>query len=67
MNKKPVKFPNHIIDHAYSKESFSLLSEQEGDLLKTDPLPRNLAAYYSENSYISHQKILALLQRRFIL
>ncbi|MEJ6547583.1 MAG: class I SAM-dependent methyltransferase [Flavobacteriaceae bacterium] len=56
MNKKPVKFPNHIIDHAYSKESFSLLSEQEGDLLKTDPLPRNLATYYSENSYISHQK-----------
>ena len=48
--------PKTVSDFALSKESFSLAIEQEGALLRTQPQPKELAAYYSKESYISHQK-----------
>ncbi len=41
-------------DFLVSGEKFSLLLDQERALLKTDPLPEDLAPYYQSEDYLSH-------------
>lgn len=43
-----------VKDHLRSGESFTLLRDREMDLLKTHPVPEDLAAYYESPEYISH-------------
>ena len=42
------------IDYSVSGEAFSLLKNDEYDLLVTLPVPQNLSKYYESASYISH-------------
>jgi len=41
-------------DHTVSGEQYSLMKNQEFDLLVTSPVPSNLEKYYQSNAYISH-------------
>ena len=41
-------------DYFYTQESFDLLYNHELDMLVTHPQPEDLDAYYSSDSYISH-------------
>ena len=41
-------------DFLVSGEEFSLLLDRERSLLRTDPLPENLAPYYQSEEYLSH-------------
>lgn len=45
----------HTIDFLVSKEKFTLDYDTTLDMLITTPQPKNLAAYYEESTYISHQ------------
>lgn len=42
------------VDHFLSKESFELYYDQDLELLRTQPQPDNLSAYYEADNYISH-------------
>ena len=44
----------HCIDYTVSKENYTLIYNKEYDLLKTTPVPKNIAEYYESNEYISH-------------
>jgi 2-polyprenyl-3-methyl-5-hydroxy-6-metoxy-1,4-benzoquinol methylase len=41
-------------DYLVSDEEFQLLYDQELDMLKTYPIPENIAKYYESKNYISH-------------
>ncbi|WP_340200992.1 class I SAM-dependent methyltransferase [Ascidiimonas sp. W6] len=41
-------------DHSVSGEEFELVYDAVFDMLKTDPVPDNLEAYYNSEAYISH-------------
>jgi 2-polyprenyl-3-methyl-5-hydroxy-6-metoxy-1,4-benzoquinol methylase len=41
-------------DHCISGEEFELLHNSNYDLLRTNPVPANLNAYYESEAYISH-------------
>lgn len=43
-----------VQDHFKSHEEFSLLHDQELDMLYTDPIPDELSSYYDSEEYISH-------------
>jgi hypothetical protein len=49
------RFPLKVLDHVYSKEVFSLSYVPGLDVLQTTPVPAEIAAYYPEDNYISHQ------------
>jgi len=41
-------------DHSISKETFSLVYNEDLALYKTEPVPKDLSAYYESERYISH-------------
>lgn len=41
-------------DHSVSKEKFSLHKNEAYDILVTSPFPKDIAAYYESDDYISH-------------
>lgn len=43
-----------VKDHSVSGEDFELLLNKEFQLLKTNPVPRDLEKYYQSEDYISH-------------
>ena len=43
-----------LIDHFYSQEEFSLLYDNDLDMLLTHPQPKEPEQYYQSESYISH-------------
>ena len=49
------RFPLKVLDHVYSKEVFSLSYVPGLDVLQTTPVPAEIAVYYPEDNYISHQ------------
>lgn len=55
MLKRKERFPLEVLDHVHSKESFSVACVPGLDVLQTTPIPAEIAAYYPEDNYISHQ------------
>jgi 2-polyprenyl-3-methyl-5-hydroxy-6-metoxy-1,4-benzoquinol methylase len=45
-----------VIDHFLSKESFALMENESSNILKTNPVPDDLAKYYQSDDYLSHNK-----------
>lgn len=41
-------------DHLVTGEEFDLVKLEDSEILKTDPVPENLAKYYDSKEYISH-------------
>lgn len=41
-------------DHLVTGEEFDLVKMQDSEILKTEPVPENLAKYYESKEYISH-------------
>lgn len=44
----------HTKDYFYSQEPYSLLEDEDMEMLITSPVPKNLETYYQSESYISH-------------
>lgn len=42
------------IDHSVTGEEFDLIYDAEYDLLKTQPVPKDISSYYESAAYISH-------------
>ena len=55
MLKRKERFPIEVLDHVYSKETFIVDCVPGLDVLQTTPIPAEIAAYYPEDNYISHQ------------
>ncbi len=55
---KNVKMSEKIVvkDHFLSKESFVLTSNENNNILKTSPVPADIAKYYQSDDYLSHTK-----------
>jgi SAM-dependent methyltransferase len=45
-----------VKDHFLSKESFALTANESNNVLKTTPVPTDLAKYYKSDDYLSHTK-----------
>lgn len=45
-----------VTDHFLSKESFVLTENESANVLKTNPVPEDLAKYYQSDDYLSHNK-----------
>lgn len=54
MNSFAAKFSTPIKDYVSSKEEFRLHYLEDYDLFKTEPIPTDLASYYPNEEYISH-------------
>jgi hypothetical protein len=55
MLKRKERFPLEVLDHAHSKETFSVACVPGLEVLQTAPIPAEIATYYPEDNYISHQ------------
>lgn len=55
-SKNTLKFPLQVKDYAQSGTTFTLNFISEKAVLQTAPVPKDIAAYYSKENYISHAK-----------